>query len=413
MLQFTDSPYRYFPPKPNRLVAWLGEWLNGSFHLPGPVHWIGGVTVENTGPVMAAVRRHGRRVLFLPNHSTHSDPQITIEIFRQIGVRSLFMAAYDVFERDARVAWFMQRMGAFSVDRDGSDRQSMKEALRTVVAGRHALTIFPEGNVYFMNDRVTPFLDGPAFIAMKAQQELKDTGRILAVPVSIKATHVTDARPQLREMLAEMAGALGVEIENEAEIVANVHRVGIAMVQRNLKMRGYLPPDPDFTDLPALLRAAAGLILGRLEAKMEIAPKPKDDLMDRIRNARREIHKVRSDPEREIDHSVAASWADEAILAFRILSYAGNYLSEAPTLDRVGETIEKMREDLFSRAFPPYAERAVMVRLGEPIDVSEKLAAGGKSREVMAGLTEEFERGVQVGLDELNKANPHPGAELF
>ena len=54
-----------------------------------------------------------------------------------------------------------------------------------------------------------------------------------------------------------------------------------------------------------------------------------------------------------------------------------------------------------------------MVRLGEPIDVSEKLAVGGKSREVMAGLTEEFERGVQVGLDELNKANPHPGAELF
>ena len=413
MLQFTDSPYRYFPPKPNLLVAWLGEWLNGSYHLPGPTHLVREVQLENAGPVMGAIRQHGRRVLFLPNHSTHSDPQIMIEGFRQLGVSSLFMAAYDVFERGALVAWFMQRMGAFSVDRDGSDRRSMKEALRTIVDGKHALTIFPEGNVYFMNDRVTPFLDGPAFIAMKAQQELKDTGRILAVPVSIKATHVTDARPQLREMLAEMAGALGVEIENEAEIVANVHRVGIAMVQRNLKMRGCLPPDPDFTDLPALLRAAAGLILERLEAKMEITPKPKDDLMDRIRNARREIHKVRSDPEREIDHAVAASWADEAILAFRILSYAGNYLSESPTLDRVGETIEKMREDLFSRAFPPYAERVVMVRLGEPIEVSEKLAVGGKSREVMAGLTEEFERGVQAGMDELNKANPHPGAELF
>jgi len=267
--------------------------------------------------------------------------------------------------------------------------------------------------VFFMNDRVTPFLDGPAFIAMKAQQELKDSGRILAVPVSIKATNVTDARPQLREMLAEMAGALGGEIENEAEIVANVHRVGIAMVQRNLKMRGFLPPDPDYTDLPGLLRAAAGLILERLEAKMGIAPKAKDDLMDRIRNARREIHKVRSDPEREIDHAVAASWADEAILAFRILSYAGNYLSESPTLDRVGETIEKMREDLYSRAFPPYGERVVMVRLGEPIEVSEQLVSGGKSREVMTGLTDEFERGVQAGLDELNKANSHPGAELF
>ena len=59
--------------------------------------------------------------------------------------------------------------------------------------------------------------------------------------------------------------------------------------------------------------------------------------MDRIRTARREIHKVRSDPDREIDHAVAAGWADEAIIAFRILSYAGNYLSENPTLDRVGK----------------------------------------------------------------------------
>jgi hypothetical protein len=31
----------------------------------------------------------------------------------------------------------------------------------------------------------------------------------------------------------------------------------------------------------------------------------------------------------------------------------------------------------------------------------------------MANLTVQFETGVQKGLDELNAANPHPGAELF
>jgi hypothetical protein len=31
----------------------------------------------------------------------------------------------------------------------------------------------------------------------------------------------------------------------------------------------------------------------------------------------------------------------------------------------------------------------------------------------MAALTEQFEAGVQVGLDEINAANNHPGAELF
>ena len=286
MLQFSDNPYRYFPPKPNRLIAWLGEQWNGRCHLPGTRHLISKVEVENAGPLLDVHSQHGARVLLLPNHSTHSDPQIMVETCRQIGLWSFFMAAYDVFERDAKVAWVMQRMGAFSVDRDGSDRQSLKDAVRSVIDGRYALTIFPEGNVYFMNDRVTPFLDGPAYIAMKAQQELKESGRIFAVPVSIKVSHVTDARPSLREILTEMAAALEVEIDPAGDIVTNVHRVGIAMVRRNLTMRGFLPPNPNYDDLPALLRASTELIIGKLEHKIGIEPKAGAELMDRIRSAR-------------------------------------------------------------------------------------------------------------------------------
>jgi len=185
------------------------------------------------------------------------------------------------------------------------------------------------------------------------------------------------------------------------------------MVQRNLKMRGFLPPNPDYSDLPALLRQSAGLILTGLEEKIGIEPKKPDDLMDRFRGVRREIHKVRSDPDREIDHAVAAIWADEAIVAFRILSYAGNYLSEKPTLDRVGETIEKLQEDLYGKVVGPYARRKAYVRFGEPIDVSEQLAAAAKPRLAMAALTEQFEEGVQLGLDEINEVNNHPGSEMF
>ena len=412
MLQFADIPYKYFPPKPNRLVAWLGEQGNKRFHLPGPMHLMESVQVENYQALKDINRQHGARLLLLPNHSTHSDPQIMIEACRQVGLWSFFMAAYDVFERDSKVAWMMQRMGAFSVSRDGSDRQSLKDAIETVIDGRYALTVFPEGNVYLMNDRVTPFLDGPAYIAMKAQQEMKESGRIFAVPVSIKVTHVTDARHTVEQMLLDMAQKLGVEFDDEA-IVAKVHKVGIAMVQRNLKMRGFLPPNPDYSDLPGLLRQSAELILTRLEEKIGIEPKKPDDLMDRFRGVRREIHKVRADPDREIDHAVAAIWADEAIVAFRILSYAGNYLSVKPTLDRVGETVEKLQEDMYGKGVPPYARRTAYVRFGDPIDVSEQLAAAAKPRLAMAALTDQFEEGVQVGLDEINAANKHPGSEMF
>ena len=413
MLQFSDQPYEYFPPKPNRLIAWLGEWWSRRYLLAGPEHRIQSVTVENAGPLQAIQREHGARVVLLPNHSTHSDPMIMAEACRQVGVWSIFMAAYDVFLRSRAQGWLMQRMGAFSVNRDGSDRRSMKDAIDTVIDGRYALTVFPEGNVYFMNDRVTPFLEGPAYIAMKAQQQLKDDGKIFAIPVAIKATHATDARVILQEKLDHMTEQLGVETEDGAGIVPQVHQVGVAMVRRNLSQRGFLPPDPDYSDLPKLLQQCARQILDQLEAKMGLDPKADEDLMERIRAARREIHKVRADPDREIDHAVAAGWADEAIIAFRILSYAGNYLSENPTLDRVGETIEKLQEDLYSRAFPAYADRTVTVRFGEPICVSEQLAAATKPRLAMAALTDQFEAGVQARLDQINANNPHPGGELF
>ena len=175
-----------------------------------------------------------------------------------------------------------------------------------------------------------------------------------------------------------------------------VHAVGVAMIRRNLSQRGFLPPNPDYTDLPKLLQQCARQILNQLEAKMGLA----------FKRGRRpdgpHPHGAPGDsqgafrPDREIDHAVAAGWADEAIIAFRILSYAGNYLSENPTLDRVGETIEKLQEDLYSRAFPAYADRAVTVRFGDPICVSEQLAAAAKPRSGHGGLDRSI-RGRRAG----------------
>jgi len=409
MLNFADRPYRYYPPKPNWLIHRIGSWFNHSRHLPGEQHLISSVSVVNPEVVR---NLKDARLLFLPNHSTHSDAQIVIETLRQVGVWSFCMAAYDVFERNALHAWAIQRMGGFSVDRDGSDKQSLKQAIATLAEGPQALTIFPEGNVLLMNDRVTPFLDGPAYIALKAQQQLGERSPVLAVPVAIKATHTGDVRVKLRETLLEMAVVLDTDLKEDEPIVSAVYAVGLAMLRRNLRQRGFMPPDADWDDLPGVLHGAAGLIIEKLEAKMELSSKS-DDQVDRIRAIRREVHRIRTDPAREIDHPVASSWADEAITAFRILSYAGNYLSEKPTLDRCGETIEKLREDLYSRMFPAYADRTVRVRFGEPIDISAKIATGGKPRELMAGLTDSFEQSVQAELDNLNADNPHPGAQLF
>ena len=56
----------------------------------------------------------------------------------------------------------------------------------------------------------------------------------------------------------------------EDGIVQQVH-AGVAMIRRNLSQRGFLPPNPDYTDLPKLLQQCARQILNQLEAKMGLA----------------------------------------------------------------------------------------------------------------------------------------------
>ncbi|MEM1109733.1 MAG: lysophospholipid acyltransferase family protein [Planctomycetota bacterium] len=413
MLDFSDQPYRYFPPKYSRFWSALLLYHNRTRHLPNTQR-IAEVAVTGHDELREQLRPDDRLV-FLPNHSTHADAAIFLEALRQTGFRSLMMAAYDVFLRGRIHRFTMQRMGAFAVDRDGSCPKPMKQALATLERGRFPLTIFPEGNVYLTNDRITPFMDGAAFIAIKAQQALqKDenaAGRIVAVPVSIKVTHLTNARMKITQRFKPLGEQLGVTADFHAEPIKAVYEAAEIALHRNLKQRGL--DVPDAPDLGTLIHQAAVNVLDRLEAKLEITPKPKDSPLDRVRAARRLIHEVRIDPDRAVDHAAAATWADEAMLAYRIASYPMGYAAEKPSIDRIGETVEKLEEDLLTRMPPPMANRHASVHFNAPFDVGDLLAEHPKLRGAVAAFTSQTESAVQAGLDHLNHHNAHPGSQLW
>jgi hypothetical protein len=418
MLDFCDAPYRFFPARPSVFVMALCRFGNSHFGLPGKNHRVASVHVSGPADSVREIERRGERLLFLPNHSTHSDPQLMTETHRQLGTASCFMAAYDVFLRGKFSAWVMQRAGAFSVDREGSDRKSMAEALAVLKAGRFGLTIFPEGNVYMMNDRVTPFLEGAAFLALKAQKELGTARPIHVVPVSIKLSHTTDVRPAVREKLGRLAERSGEHFDTDADPVSELLRIGRHLLAKNLRQRGFIARGEDLATphLSEALRVGAERIVAGLEDKMDLSPKAGDDLIARVRKIRSTIHQIRIDPAREAEHRVAAAWADEAILALRILGYGNPYVAQKPTLDRFAETVEKLSEDLFGRWDPPIGPRDALIRVGEPVNLSrwmEETEAGGKSRQATASLTAAMESAVQSGLDAINSENGREGSKLF
>jgi 1-acyl-sn-glycerol-3-phosphate acyltransferase len=418
MLDFSDLPYQFFPPKRNALIAWMIGLSNRWHRLPNTLK-VDRVDVSGLEGLRSEQSRGSLgsrdRIIFLPNHPTHTDAAVFIEAIRQAGFSTQMMAAYDVFLRSRLDAWVMQKMGAFSVDREGSDQRAMKQAAAVLTQGKHALTIFPEGNVYLRNDQVTPFNDGAAFLAIRAAKELsKQNIRVLAVPVSIKLTHLTDCRAILSDLLEGLGTSLDVPAEPQ-DVSASpreaIVRVGVAAVRRNLTQRGLTPPDSD--DLAELIEFSVGAVLDDLETKLGTEPKQGCTLIDRVRSARRVIHEVRTDEDRLADHAAALTWADQAMLAFRICSYLPDYVAERPTLDRVSETIEKLGEDVRGTMIEPIALRRGLVRFNHPIPLDDYIGKGKRGRQAISDLTAACEASVQKGVDELNNTNPHPGGKLW
>lgn len=414
MLHYSDEPYRFFPPKPAPWLILGAREINRRYILPRERR-VDRVEVSCPDRVREAWRR-GDRVLFAPNHPSHSDPQTMFEAYRQLRLRSMFMAAYDAFYSSRRRRWMLQRLGVFSVDRETSDKQALGQAVRTLVEGRYALTIFPEGNVYLQNDWVTPFQEGAFFVACRALQSLRKDGwegEILVCPVSLKFTHMTDCRPQLREMLHQAAAAANTEFDEAKDHIGELRRIGAMVLRKTLRQRGVKLPEEAGEALPDLIPTAAGSLLAPLEEKIGLEPGSDDTLLDRIRAVRRAVHRIRIDPARAADHDVAVSWANEAMTALRILTYTGRYLDE-PTLDRFAETTEKLTEDIFSRMGTPYAPRCAYVRVADPVRLSEFLGEDpGPSRDATSSLARWCETRVQEGIDAINAANPHPGGKAY
>jgi 1-acyl-sn-glycerol-3-phosphate acyltransferase len=412
VLEFSDAPYRFFEALPSAPLIRIGRALNRHVFLPGPNHRIRDLSIDGELDALAEAKGNGDRLLFVINHPSHSDPQALTEVQRRLGVDACFMAAYDVFLRGRLCAWCMQRMGNFSIDREGSDRKAMAAAIKVLSEGKKALNIFPEGNVYLTNDRATPFLDGAAFIALKAQAAAEGAA-VKIIPVSLKFTHLTTPRETITERMIHLGAASGHDFppgspETPVDAVLGLGRHILSGYLQKHGLHGKIPTDDP--SLYGLLEKFAANLVAEIENGLEIAAAEAAPLIARIAKARAKIHQLRSDPEAQ-PHSQIHGLADRAILALRIHGYLTPYLTERPTIDRYDETVERIAEDFHSRAMPRTGPRRAMARIGTPIDVG--VFSDMKLREALPTLTETMELRVQAGIDALNERNDAPGARLL
>ena len=417
MLNLYDRPFVYFPPKTNRFILALGRLYNRYYYMPSHVHMVKSVKCEGEDNVSRLASDKRNRLIFLSNHPTHSDSQVIVEAFRQAGVITNFMAAYDLFFRQSKFnRWVMQRAGSFSVDRESFNSEPIKEAVNILLKGKYHLTLFSEGRPYLQNDLLTPFQSGGAFIAASAQKRLDARGkgeRILIVPTAIKLTHRKNCRDKILSMLDDLNKFLDITHDNKMKIEELIEQTAMALMERGLKSFGFALSKGNTTE--ERQKYSGEMIVKSLENEMNIIPESGGNLNDRVIFIRGEIHKVMLAPNDDSKlWALSRLRAQKIMLAMKILSYPLDYLKKKPALDRCGEMVERLMEDKQSEAVPPYSTRKAIVQFGDAFSLSEIDPSGKMTRNELFSETTNFgERAIQEMLDSINVTNLYPGGELF
>jgi 1-acyl-sn-glycerol-3-phosphate acyltransferase len=361
------------------------------------------VEVENSDVLRAAVTA-GQGVLITPNHSAHYDAPALYIAADSIDQPLYFMTAWQVFAMSNRwEQWAMQRLGCFSVDREATDRQAIKQAVHVLQNEPHPLVIFPEGDIYHTADHVTHFRDGAAAIALTAVK--RSSRPVIAVPCAIKFWYVDNPSGELHAAMEALEQRLYLRTDETKPLVDRIHRMAEAALA--LKELDYLGHTCSGRLRDRITHLAEHVLSG-IESRHAISRKAKT-IPERVKVLRSkligEIEELQPNPSQNGEIEAMSRGMEDLFFVMQLYSYRGDYLIDNPSIERLAETIDKFEEDILGLEYPRVrGRRKVVIRFGEPVPVER----AGRQDET-AELTGLLESRVQALLDELNARSPTAG----
>jgi len=348
------------------------------------------IEVHGLGYAEQAIAQ-GHGLIITPNHPGHADSFMLWEALVRLNRRCYVMTAWQVFAKAKR--WeraLFQIHGCFSVDREGSDLQAYRQAVKVLTETSDPLAVFPEGDVYHLNDRVRPFREGTGSMVLSA---VKRGGRpVTWIPCAIRYRYMQDPTPELDQVMTRLEERLHWRPRSDLPLASRIYRFAEGLLK--LKEIEYLGRATNGS-LPERIDSLASEILGRIEERTELGSIP-ETLPQRVKELRRfVIARLRELPEGDPEQTQLANDLEDLFFVVQLYSYPGDYVAENATIERMAETVDKFEEDFLDlpTANIRGTRRGVMT-LGEPIVVTE---SGG--RDVARKLTLLAEHRVQALLD--------------
>lgn len=389
----THQQYQANPPSWGpKLSPWLIALLRRPRQLLKTLREQGLESIEVHGlePVSEAIET-GKGVLITPNHPSHADHYVLLEIADRICRPFYFMVAWQVFASlDAVSRAVMWRHGCFSVDREGADWVALQRAVEILRNRSNPLVIFPEGDIYHHNDRVAPFQQGCGIIAQSAARR---TNRpIVCFPCALQYDYVTDPSPELNGLTAQLE-----------EAALRSPRPQLPLNQRVQRLLSGLLRQREREHFGCWLSGSASERIARISESLLAGLEREYGIRNAVRNVparvqvlrRHMFERCKNETPDKAEQAEIERISQKLSFVIQLFSYPPAYLEGQPSIERVAETLDKLEEDVLGvPAAPPRGSRKATVRFGDPISV-DPLRSG---RRASMELTNQLEASVAALL---------------
>ena len=382
-----DQPYEFVPPChgdfwPNVLKPLLPYYLSR-------MHGVEAVELLGTERLRKSVEA-GHGIMITPNHCRPPDPMVAAHLGYAVGRPIHVMASWHLFKQSTFQRWLLPKAGAFSVYREGMDREALKCAVQILVEARRPLVLFPEGVVSRTNDHVNHLMDGTVFIARNAAKQRAaegGSGKVVIHPVAIRYFFEGNIDATLARALEKIEHRLSWRPQSQLGLADRIVKVGEALL--TLKEIEYFGM-PKNGELRQRLTELIDHLLVPLEVEW-LKGKRDENVVTRVKNLRTALlPEMVSGEIDEAERTRRWSQLADIYLAQQLFFYPPGYFTPQPTPERLLETVERFEEDLTDQAPLNRPIRAV-VEVGEAIEVSPIRERGVETDPVMDRIRMELE----------------------
>jgi hypothetical protein len=342
-------------------------------------------------------------VILILNHADETDIRVCMEIARRAHRRFTYMINAEAFEECRGIAgWWLQRLGAFSVARGAADEASQRYAVELMKQAGQTLVMFPEGEIYYLNDFVQPFKTGAVRFGLQALTEPRATRPdwpVYLLPMAIKYQYRTTIEWLLHQRIRQLEHHLALR-SRVTTLQQQLARIMAELLKRQQPPKSLRAHEQQLIDLSDRVREVRTTIVASLTSKYpQVSLDPGARLRDR---AQRLIGFLQEQLRRkqffspatreQIQHDV-----QDLQRTIQMAGWHPPYTAHDPSEERLAETVMKLEREAFGTPRPrPLANRDVLVRIGTPLDLRSALTAyqedaSGTCRRIAEALRDEIQ----------------------